>query len=132
VWWSHDASSYHGLGLDDEALYFSDAAGEVIALRRRTGADLWKQDVLSHRGLSAPEVMDNAVVVADFQGYVHWLDKASGALAARMSSGKKRVSNPPVAVGDMLLVINDAGQITAFRVRPARGAAASAAPKPEG
>jgi len=121
VWWGRDASSYRGPALDDDAVYFSNAAGEVVALRRRTGAELWRQNVLANRGLSAPVLMGNSIAVADFQGYVHWLDKASGALAARMPSGGKRVSNPPVAAGDdSLLVINDAGQITAFRAAPAK------------
>ena len=48
--------------------------------------------------------MDDSVVVADFQGYVHWLDKASGAIIARTHTGKMRVSNTPVVVGDMVLV----------------------------
>ena len=55
VWWSHDASSYRGLGMDDESLYYSTAAGEVVALRKRTGAELWRQEVLKNRGLSAPD-----------------------------------------------------------------------------
>ena len=50
VWWSHEASSYRGLGLDDESLYYSTAAGEVVALRKRTGAELWRQEVLKNRG----------------------------------------------------------------------------------
>jgi outer membrane protein assembly factor BamB len=116
VWWAHDASSYRGVGIDDEAVYFSTSDGEVVALRRRTGAELWRQDAIKHRGLSAPAVGENAIAVADFEGYVHWLDKSSGALMARMPSGGSRVSNPPVVVGDMLLVINDAGRITAFRM----------------
>ena len=115
VWWAHDASSYRGVGLDDENAFIANAGGEVVALRRRTGAELWRQDILKHRGLSAPVADGNTVAVADFQGYVHWLDKTSGALAARMSSGGKRISNPPVAAGGLLLVINDAGHITAFR-----------------
>jgi outer membrane protein assembly factor BamB len=69
--------------------------------------------------------IDNAIVTADFQGYVHWLDKATGELAARASSGKVRVSNPPVVVGNMVLVINDAGHISAFRVKPIAGSAAA-------
>lgn len=121
VWWSRDASSYRGLGLDDDAVYFSTASGEVAALRRRTGAELWRQDALLHRGLSAPAVSEGGVVVADFQGYVHWLDKATGALIARMPSGGKRVSNPPVVAGGLVLVINDGGQISAFRTTPREG-----------
>jgi outer membrane protein assembly factor BamB len=120
VWWSHEASSYRNLALDDDTLYIATADGEVVALRTRTGAELWRQNVLLHRRLSAVVAMDavDAVVTADFQGYVHWLDKATGALAARASSGKVRISNPPIVSGNMVLVASDRGQISAFRVRP--------------
>ena len=118
VWWSHDASSYRGIALDDDAVYIANADGEVVSLRRRTGAEIWRQKALLHRGLSAVALTDNAVVTADFQGNVHWLDKATGELAARMPSGKVRVSNPPVVSGNMVMVINDAGLITAFRTSP--------------
>lgn len=120
IWWSHEASSYRSLTLDDDALYMSSADGEIVALRTRTGAELWRQKTLLHRGLTALATMDDdkALVTADFQGYVHWLDKATGALAARASSGKARVSATPLVVGDMVLVINDRGQISAFRVTP--------------
>jgi outer membrane protein assembly factor BamB len=120
VWWSHDASSYRNLTLDGDTLYLASADGEIVALRTRTGAELWRQKALLHRGLSAVTAMDDldALVTADFQGYVHWLDKATGALAARASSGKVRVSTAPVVAGDMVLVINDAGHISAFRVKP--------------
>jgi outer membrane protein assembly factor BamB len=118
VWWSHDASSYRGLGLDDEAMYISTSEGEVVALRRRSGAEIWRQNALLHRGLSAPAVQESTIAVADFQGYVHWFDKATGTLAARASSGKVRVTNSPVAVGNMVLVVNDEGRITAFRTTP--------------
>ncbi|TLY86847.1 MAG: outer membrane protein assembly factor BamB [Gammaproteobacteria bacterium] len=118
VWWSHEASSFRGLTLDDDALYVATADGELLALKARTGAEIWRQKALLHRGLSAPATMDNALVTADFQGYVHWLDKASGALAARVSTGKVRISTAPVVLGNMVLVINDRGQISAFRVTP--------------
>jgi outer membrane protein assembly factor BamB len=126
VWWSHDASSYRGIAIDDDALYMANAAGEVVALRRRTGAEVWRQKALLHRGLSAVALTDNAVVTADYQGNVHWLDKATGELAARAQSGKVRVSNPPVVSGNMVVVINDAGRLSAFRVTPI-GAAMSRA-----
>jgi outer membrane protein assembly factor BamB len=120
VWWSHDASSYRSLTLDDDTLYLSTADGEIEALRTRTGAELWRQKALLHRGLTAPAALDadNALVVADFQGYVHFLDKATGALAARTSDGKVRVSTTPLVVGNLVLVVNDRGRISAFRVTP--------------
>lgn len=118
VWWQHDASSYRGIALDDNALYIASADGSVVALRRRTGAEIWRQKALLHRGLSAVALTDNAVVTADYQGNIHWLDKATGELAAREPSGKVRVSNPPVVSGNIVVVVNDAGRISAFRTTP--------------
>ena len=123
VWWSHEASSYRGLTLDDDTLYVTSAAGEIVALKARTGAELWRQKALLHRGLTAPAIMDDALVSADFQGYVHWLDKGSGALAARVGTDKVRISAAPVVIGNLVLVINDRGQISAFRVSPLKTAA---------
>jgi outer membrane protein assembly factor BamB len=144
IWWSHESSSYRGLTLDDDAVYVSTSDGEIVALKARTGTEIWRQNALLHRGLSPVAVMDNAVVTADFQGYVHWLDKSSGALMARVQAGKVRVSTAPVAVGNTVVVINDRGQIDAYRVTPQTSsakrsrnvpstkAAAPAAPPAEG
>src|SRR5579872_144961 len=126
IWWSHDASSFRGLGLDDSSIYISTADGEIIALRRRTGTELWRQKALLHRRLSAAVETENAIVTGDYQGYVHWLDKATGAVAARAVAGKKiRISNSPVVAGNLVLVINDVGRITAFRATPIGGRAAT-------
>jgi outer membrane protein assembly factor BamB len=127
VWWSHEASSYRGLTLDDGALYVATADGEVVALKARTGAEIWRQKALLHRGLSPIAVMDEALVTADFQGYVHFLDKATGALAARERSGKARVSTAPAVAGNLVVLVNDRGQISAWRVAPRAAVAATPA-----
>ncbi|MBV8308621.1 MAG: outer membrane protein assembly factor BamB [Gammaproteobacteria bacterium] len=118
VWWSHDESSYRGITLDEDTLYLADSDGIVAALKARTGAEVWRQNVLLHRGLSPIAVMDDTVLVGDFQGYLHFLDKASGALAARVASGGARISTQPLVVGDIVVVANDRGQINAYRVKP--------------
>ena len=118
VWWSHDDSSYRGLTLDEDTLYLSDSDGVVVALKARTGAEVWQQKALLHRGLSPIAVMDDTIVMGDYQGYLHWLDKASGALAARVSTGGARISTQPLVIGDMVVVVNDRGQINAYRAKP--------------
>ena len=130
VWWSHEDSSYRGLTVDEDTLYVADADGVVAALKSRTGAEVWRQPVLLHRGLSPIAVMDDAVLVGDFQGYLHWLDKASGALAARVSNGGARISTEPLVIGDIVVVANDRGQINAYRVKPLAVAATAAKPLP--
>ncbi len=57
TWWTHDISSYRGVDVDDDQMYASTSAGEVVALKRRTGAEVWRNDTLKHRGLSAPAAL---------------------------------------------------------------------------
>jgi outer membrane protein assembly factor BamB len=116
IWWSREISSHRGLDVDDEVVVVSGAMGEVIALRRRTGVELWRQDGLRLRRLSAPALIGGRVAVADFEGYVHWLDAATGAFVARSKTGG-RTSNAPLVVGELVIFQDDEGRVTALRPR---------------
>ncbi len=115
IWWSRDASSDRGLVVGDDAIYVSAADGDVIALNRRDGTPLWTQSALHRRGLSSPAIDGSAVVVADFEGYVHWLDAATGDFLGRTDTDGSRVTNAPLTVGDLVIVLTDGGKLSAFR-----------------
>ena len=123
IWWAHDMSSYKGLAVDADNLYVTQSDGIVVALRQRDGSELWRNQKLKLRRLSTPVLTSSAVVIADFQGYVHWLDKTSGELVARERVAKERVTNSPVAVGDTVVVLTDGGKLAAYRATPAAPAA---------
>jgi outer membrane protein assembly factor BamB len=116
IWWAHDMSSYRGLSVDDDNIYVTQSDGVVVALRQRDGSEVWHNDQLKRRGLSTPAVTSGAVALADYQGYLHWLDKATGALVARERVAKYRVSNPPAANSDTVVVLTDSGSLAAYRV----------------
>jgi outer membrane protein assembly factor BamB len=118
IWWAHDMSSYRGLAVDDDNLYVTQSDGILVALRQRDGSELWRNQKLKLRRLSTPVLTSTAVVVADFQGYLHWLDKTTGELVARERIAKERVTNSPVAVGDTIVVLTDGGKLAAFRATP--------------
>lgn len=118
IWWGRELSSHRGLDVDGEQIYVSTADGRVMAMRRRDGGDVWSQDTMLRRGLTAPAIDGTAVVVADYEGYVHWLDGGTGKLAGRASTDGDRVSNPPVAAGGLVFVQTDSGSLYAFRSRP--------------
>ena len=118
TWWSHKASSYRALTMSNGVVYMSTADGQIVALNPTNGAVIWRQPALRYRGLTAVAVDDDAVVTADFQGYVHFLDKRTGAFIARERDGKLRVSNEPIAEGNEVVVINDGGRISAYRTSP--------------
>jgi outer membrane protein assembly factor BamB len=128
IWWAHDMSSYRGLAADADNLYVTQSDGLVVALRQRDGSEIWHNDKLKRRALSAPAVTTTAIVVADYQGYLHWLDKSTGELVARERVAKFRVSSAPVAVQNTVVVITDSGKLAAYRATPTAAAEAPAAP----
>ena len=119
VWWSRDFSAVGGPALGADNLYATNAAGTVVALRRRDGAPVWEQSALAHRQVTGPAVAGDAVVVADFEGAVHWLDATTGTLVGRAKTGD-RIRFAPVVAGNLVLVQDDGGTVTAFKSRPAR------------
>jgi outer membrane protein assembly factor BamB len=96
-------------------LYVATSDGSVAALRRTDGTVVWQQDGLKRRGLSAPAVVGNAVVVGDFEGYLHFLDRDTGKFVAREHPGGERISAPPVVLDNRVFVLDDGGKIVAFR-----------------
>ena len=130
IWWTRDLSSYRGVDVDDDQMYVSTSTGEVVAMKRRTGTEVWRNDSLKHRGLSAPAAVGDYVAVADLDGYVHWFDRVTGTIAGRAKSGGDRVTNAPLVVDGTLYLINDKGEVAAMRGQPIAARAAKAAPAP--
>jgi outer membrane protein assembly factor BamB len=132
IWWTQDVSSYRGVDVDDEQMYVSASDGSLVALKRRTGAEVWRNPALQRRSLSAPVVVGDHVAVADIEGYVHWFDRATGSIVARARAGGDRVTNPPISVDGVVYLISDKGEISALRGSPimARAAKPASAPAP--
>ena len=95
IWWTHELSSYRGVDVDDDQMYVSASDGSLVALKRRTGIEVWRNPALARRSLSAPVIVGDHVVVADLEGYVHFFDRATGAIAGRAKTSGDRVTNAP-------------------------------------
>jgi outer membrane protein assembly factor BamB len=118
LWWGRDLSSHRGFAVDGDTLYVTTADSTVVALSRRDGTPVWSQDAMIRRSLTAPALADGALVVGDFEGYLHWLDINTGQLLARGKTGAGRMSNAPVAAGGLLLLETDKGEVQAWRAEP--------------
>lgn len=118
IWWARDLSSYRGLSLDENELFITDANSVVSALRRTDGNPEWEQSALRRRGLTAPALDNDALVVGDFEGYLHWLNKDDGAVLARAKTDGERITNAPVAADGRVFIQTDGGKLIAFRSKP--------------
>ena len=115
IWWARDASSYRGFTMDEQNLYLTNSDSVVIAMRRTDGAVLWEMDTLRRRGLTAPAIDGDALVVGDFEGYLHWLDKATGTIVARQKADGERITNGAVVGDTGVYVQTDSGKLLAYR-----------------
>jgi outer membrane protein assembly factor BamB len=114
VVWARELSSLTGVALDARYAYVSDDRGGVHALDRSNGRSLWKQDKLTHRQLSQPGAVSNAVAFGDLAGYVHFLSRDSGAFVARYPSGGGAVRVAPVSLPSGLLFQTQDGTLVAL------------------
>jgi len=131
IWWARDASSYRGFTMDDENLYLTNSDSVVIAMKRSDGAVLWEQDQMKRRGLTAPALDGDALVVGDFEGYVHWLDKTTGAIVARQKTSGDRITNAAVAAEGGVFVQTDSGKLIVFKSEQKAAPSPDAMPPPK-
>ena len=116
VLWRREMSSHAGMGLDGSSLYVSDEMSHVWALDRSNGAAQWRQQRLEGRGLGPPVRFADYVVVADSEGYVHWLSREDGRFAGR-TRVRDAVLAPPVATGGAVYVYDRGGTLSALAPR---------------
>jgi outer membrane protein assembly factor BamB len=113
--WSQEFSSYVGLGADFNNLYVTAESGAIVAVERRTGREVWRQEMLAWRDVTAPTPFGAAVVVGDFDGYLHFFQAGTGTLQARVRADSARITSAPLVVNDLLFVLTDGGELVAFR-----------------
>lgn len=118
--WRQDISSHEALAVDWNRVYITTEDDAVMALNRSTGVILWEQPAMFRRSVSGPAVSGNVVAVGDFEGYVHFLDAATGEFVARERAGGGPIVAPPLVVSDTVYTLDTDGTLTALRpVQPA-------------
>lgn len=103
-----------GVSVDERYVYAVDVHGAVYAFSRENGQSIWRNDKLSHRGLSAPVALGRYVAVVDYEGYVHVLSREDGWFVNRLSTEGSSVLSQPILAGSTLIVQNRSGSLYAF------------------
>ena len=113
--WSKDLSTALALARDAKRLYAVDDTAAVVALDKASGANVWKQDKLAWRKLTAPIVVDDRVVVGDGFGYIHVLASDDGAIVGRLATDGTAVE-ALVPVSGGFLVQTAGGTVSMVRL----------------
>ncbi|MEZ5510329.1 MAG: outer membrane protein assembly factor BamB [Gammaproteobacteria bacterium] len=134
--WQRKLSSFSGVSEFLSQLYVVDDESVIHVMESPSGGDLWQQEALRGRGLSAPTAYDRYLVVGDFEGYLHWLSYRDGSFVARVKVGVQRRPAPgsklgavvrkpnldeglraePVVYQDIVYVQANGGELAAYQV----------------
>ncbi|WP_230969317.1 outer membrane protein assembly factor BamB [Nitrogeniibacter aestuarii] len=115
--WSRPASTSVGIARDARQVYVSETAGAVAALDAFSGASMWRQGDLTNRQLSAPVLTGGGILVGDAEGYVHVLDRSTGAFIGRAQTDGSAIKAAPQPLGDSAVVQTQKGRLYVFDVR---------------
>ena len=115
--WNRDISSDKGMMLLRKYLYLSDAKGSVIALDKSSGSTVWKNDKLTKREISSPLVLEKLVVVGDYEGYLHGLNREDGNMASRIKLDGGAINVAALSMDGGLLVQTHGGDIYSLSVK---------------
>ena len=115
--WEKPFSSRSGLAQDDEVVAGGDDWSVVTAYDAASGNMLWRNDRLKSRDVGVPYLLGRALVMGDYQGYVHFLSREDGAFIARMKTDGSPITAAPVLAGNTLVVQTKDGGLYGFRPR---------------
>lgn len=116
ILWSRDISTFEGVSADWNNLYTVTDEGEIIALTRRNGDEVWRQGSLLRREPTLPIAFGTTVAVGDLEGYLHFFSNFSGEPVARLRLGGAAISADPIVVANRLYVQSDSGTVAAYAV----------------
>jgi outer membrane protein assembly factor BamB len=115
--WEKAFSSTTGLAQDESTVVGADDWSVVHAFDATSGQPLWTDEKLKNRELSIPFLLGHAVVLGDYQGFVHFLSRDDGTFVARMPTDGSPITAAPVLAGDTLVVQTHDGNLYGFRPR---------------
>lgn len=114
--WQRDFSSFTGIGVDIQNVYVTSDVSAVVALNRVNGNEVWRQTGLRLRDVTAATRFRDSVVVADFQGYVHFLSAVDGSFMARRRAASAQITAQPLVLGLLLFVQSEDGTVAALQI----------------
>ncbi len=100
------------------ALFVVTDDSQIVALDAGSGQELWRNDDLEDRWLTAPAFADGRLVVGDFEGYVHLIDAREGRIVGRTRVHKSGITLRPVTEGSTIHVQANNGRLQTLEIAP--------------
>lgn len=117
LWGRREVSSYAGMAAGWRYLFVTDEKSQIWAMDMQSGVPVWKQDELLNRGLTAPTIIGDYLVVGDFEGYMHWFSQDDGRQVARIRVANEPILAKPVVDSETVYIFSKDGKLAAVSRR---------------
>jgi outer membrane protein assembly factor BamB len=111
VRWSREFLASAGVARDATRLYGVDNKAHVAAFMAESGANLWRNEQLTNRGLTSPAATTRAVAAGDAFGYMHYFALNDGVLVGRTRVDDSPIVATPRRWADGLIVQTQGGTV---------------------
>ncbi|MDW6003206.1 outer membrane protein assembly factor BamB [Vibrio mangrovi] len=116
--WKRTYSSAKDMATDGGRLFLVTDEDHIVAVDARSGTELWTNNKLEHRLVTAPVMISNYVVVGDSEGYLYWIDRSSGEFVAQQFVNSSGFAVSPIALpGNGYLLITRNGDVKKLTIR---------------
>jgi len=112
--WNRVVGGTNGIGADEQVVVAGDASDRLSAWKLANGDLAWSADQFQRRKLSAPVLLNKQVLIGDFEGQLHLLDRETGKTRSRIATD----GSPIVTIallGDTALVATKNGGLFAIK-----------------
>ncbi|HEY1128012.1 MAG TPA: outer membrane protein assembly factor BamB [Roseateles sp.] len=112
--WNRVVGGTNGVGADDQVVVAGDASDRLSAWKLVNGDLAWSADQFQLRKLSEPVLSAKQVLIGDFEGQVHLLDRDTGKTRSRLATD----GSPVVTIallGDTALAATKSGGLFAIK-----------------
>ncbi len=116
TWRRSEMSSYKKMAADWVSIFVVDVNNHIWSADQSNGAINWEQSHLEHRQLTPLTKIDDYLLTADYEGYLHVLSASDGHLLGRYKVSDAAITAAPI-VDDGLIYVQDVnGEMTALRL----------------
>ena len=116
--WSKAASSLHSPMIGNGNIYLSASNGDMVALQGNDRRELWRRDQLAWRQPTQPLVLNDYLLVGDFEGYIHVLALDDGSFVGQLEFDDEGLRVPfKLMSEDRFLVYGNSGDMSVFTLQ---------------
>lgn len=112
--WNRVVGGTNGIGADDQVVVAGDASDRLSAWKLANGDLAWTADQFQRRKLSEPVLLNKQVLVGDFDGQLHLIDRETGKTRSRLPTDGSQVVTIAL-LRDTALVATKSGGLFAVK-----------------